>query len=181
MSRGVAYHGCGGSTGSSCNYDFRRNSDTGNDGRPASLHTFDFITDVQLVLTNSLKADNPITIDFAGAAVGTVNVTANAPIVLTGAITNPDGATAISSTAGSITASKTSKVVTQKLTLTATAGIGTPTAPVNAAMTGGQDLIATDTSTLGVHLALNSGARLIQVRAGTASGWGASRSPRPTT
>jgi hypothetical protein len=120
-----------------------------------------------LTLTSSVKADNPITVDFNGLSAGNVSITSNAPVILAGKITNPNGDTTITAS-GSITSSLGSteaSVLSDNLTLSANGGA----INLGAALTTGGVLNVTGDSN-GVTLRLNSGALIGQVSAGTAQG-----------
>jgi hypothetical protein len=116
-----------------------------------------------LTLTSSVKADNPITVDFAGLSVGDVTITSDAQVILDDTITNPNGDTTITAREG-IKGSNTS-IVSHNLTLSATDGA----IDLGGSLTTGGVLNVTGSSQ-GVHLRLNSGALIGQVSAGTAGG-----------
>jgi hypothetical protein len=117
-------------------------------------------------LTNSLKADYPIAVDFGSStASGSVNITSNAPVFLNGTITEENGATTITAQ-GDITASRIALIKTANLTLTAAGGsIGNSTRPLAAVIEAGGVLNA-QAGSQGVYLVLNSGAMIGQVAAG---------------
>jgi len=89
------YHvGCGGYIGSSCHYNFAQTT-----SNPDESHWFySYQTSAQLKLTQSVKADNPFGIDFAGNAVGKIAVSSNAPVSLNGTLVNPNGNTSLTAT-----------------------------------------------------------------------------------
>ena len=125
-----------------------------------------------LALTMSVKADNPIGIDFSGNSTGSVVIDSNGPVRLTDQITNPNGDTTIAAQ-GSITATANASIVTHDLTLTANAGsIGTVGQPLAATLRPSGVLTAT-AGNQGVYLNLNSGAIIQQVSAGSSvTGYG---------
>ena len=173
---GVAYHGCGDHTGDSCNYGFKRNSDTGNDGRPASIWYYLFPTFASITLHNTVKADNPILIDFSGNPTGFVSVNSNADIVLSGTITNPDGDSFISTSNGSISATQAIQIVSHNLSLSATSAIGTAARPIDVVLTNAfstAGAIGALSGPGGIELALSSDAVVNRIAAGNGtSGYG---------
>ena len=116
-----------------------------------------FATEVQLTLTDSVKADNPIGIDFTGSSQAEVNITSDEPVILAGNITNALGDTTI--TAPSVTQTSSATITTNNLTLTATKGVGTATQPLNASLTAG-GVLNVQAGSQGVYLNLGSGALL---------------------
>ncbi len=127
---------------------------------------FYFPMDVDLTLTESVKADNPIGIDFSGPDQATVTITSDTPVILAGNIANPLGNTTI--TAPSITQEPTATLTTNNLTLTATGGVGTAAQPLDASLTANGELNVSAGSQ-GAYLNLGSGALLGKVSAGKAS------------
>ena len=108
-----------------------------------------------LTLTNSVKADYPIAIDFSGAsASGSVNITSNAPVYLAGTITQVVGQTSITAQ-GSITEASGASIEAKNLTLTATDGIGSTSQPLVANLAAGGVLNAQG-GDAGVYLNLSS-------------------------
>lgn len=89
------YHvGCGGYIGSSCHYNFAQTT-----SNPDESHWYyQYLTSAQLKLTQSVKADNAVGIDFSGNALGKIAVSSNAPVSLTGALVNPNGNTSLAAT-----------------------------------------------------------------------------------
>ncbi len=82
---------------------------------------YSYIDSATLTLTNSVKADNPIGIDFSGLTSGQVTINSNAPVILAGDIVNPNGNTTITAQ-GSITNLANASLVSNNLTLKATGG-----------------------------------------------------------
>ena len=111
----------------------------------------------ELTLTDSVKADNPIGIDFSGSAQADVNITSDAPVILAGNIANPAGDTTI--TAPSITQTASATITSNNLTLDATGGVGTATQPLNASLTA-NGVLNVQAGSQGVYLNLGSGALL---------------------
>ncbi len=122
-----------------------------------------FATEVQLTLTDSVKADNPIGIDFTGSSQAEVNITSDEPVILAGNITNPLGETTIN--APSVTQTSSATIMTNNLTLTTTGGVGTATQPLNASLTPG-GVLNVQAGSQGVYLNLGSGALLGIVSSG---------------
>jgi filamentous hemagglutinin family protein len=169
----TAYHGC---DGSSCNYDFAQNGydviknadGTYSRGGPAGIWSFIYPTAAQLKLTSSVKADNPIKIDFSGNATGLLNINSNAAVTLAGQITNPNGSTTISSL-GAINDIVGGSLSSGDLTLNTgslTAGIGRLDRPLSAILSAGASVNATGGRD-GVYLNFNSDALIDQIMAGT--------------
>jgi hypothetical protein len=120
---------------------------------------------VQLDLFDSVKADNPIGIDFTGLARGQVNITSDAPVVLAGNLINPDGDTTILAQGG-ITQTASATVSSNNLLLaTSSGGVGSAAQPVTAALTAG-GVLTVQSGNPGVYVNLDSGAVLGQVSAG---------------
>lgn len=115
-------------------------------------------------MTNSLKADNPISIDFSAFTSSTVSISSNAPVYLAGTISQGSGQTTISAT-GSITAAAEASISTPNLSLTATGGIGTSSEPLDVILTGDK-VLNTQAGNQGVYLNLNSAANIGQITAG---------------
>ncbi|MGC1718966.1 MAG: hypothetical protein WA746_08265, partial [Isosphaeraceae bacterium] len=121
-----------------------------------------------LTLTNSVKADYPIAIDFSDAqASGTGNITSNAPVYLTGTITQDVGQTSITAQ-GSITQASGASIEAKNLTLTAADGIGSTSQPLVVNLAAGGVLNA-QSGNAGVYLNLNSGANIAQITSGDAA------------
>ena len=96
---------------------------------------YQYIDSASLTLTNSVKADNPIGIDFSGLTSGSVTINSNAPVILSGNVVNPDGATTITAQ-GSITNLANATLDSNNLALQATGGSST----VQAVPSGAQQL-----------------------------------------
>ena len=82
---------------------------------------YGYVDSATLTLTNSVKADNPIGVDFSGLTTGLVTINSNAPVILAGNIVNPNGNTTITAQ-GSITNLANASLASQNLTLAATGG-----------------------------------------------------------
>ncbi len=93
---------------------------------------YSYFDSASLTLTNSVKADNPIGIDFSGLTSGVVTINSNSPVILSGNVINPDGTTTITAQ-GSITNLANATLDSNDLTLKATGGSST----VQAVPTGG--------------------------------------------
>ncbi|MFN0316981.1 MAG: hypothetical protein ACKVQA_18325, partial [Burkholderiales bacterium] len=131
---------------------------------PATLF---FPKDVELRSSASVKADNPIGIHFFGSAQGRVAINSNAPVVLGGDITNPGGATTITSGAG-VSQGKDASILTDSLLISAVAGIGGKLQPVVAHMSGTGNVTALG-GEQGVYLDLQGG-RIAAVQSRNAAG-----------
>jgi filamentous hemagglutinin family protein len=169
----IAYHGCGGTVGSQCNYGFRQTDfEAAPDNRARANWFYNFPRSAVITQTMSVKADNPFKIDFSGNATGSVVVNSNAAVSINGAITNPNGSTSITS-ASSITETPTGSVLTKNLTLNAGAGgIGTADSPdtaFKATLTASGVLNVRNGDSSGVYLKLNSGAALGQIASGNST------------
>lgn len=173
--QGVNYHGCGSTT---CNFGFRR---TGAYTAPAPAGrsvgegfgswSYRMARRATLVMTQSVKADNPIGIDFAGNPRGTLNVSSNAPVLLSGELLNPNGDTSFSVT-GNLLASASGSLLTDEATLVATGSIGSLSRPFAVTMSGTGVLNAA-AGGAGLFLDIDSTARLGSlVAGGPAGGWG---------
>ena len=130
-------------------------------------------TYIDLTLTNTVKADNPIVIDFSGVTSGSsVTITSDAPVTLTGDIEHADDGTSITAT-GDITNSAGASIGAKNLTLTATGGsIGSSAQPLNVVLWPNGSLTAT-ADNQGVYLDLSSGASIAQITSGdTTDGYG---------
>jgi len=77
-----------------------------------------------LTLTSSVKADNPIGINFFGTATGDITITSNAPVIIEGQIVNPLGTTSITAQ-GNITETAGASLESNGLTLQAIGGSST--------------------------------------------------------
>ena len=96
---------------------------------------YSYFDSASITLTNSVKADNPIGIDFSGLTSGVVMINSNSPVILSGNVINPDGTTTITAQ-GSITNLANATLASNNLTLKATGGSST----VQAVPTGAKQL-----------------------------------------
>ncbi|MGA7499958.1 MAG: hypothetical protein WBX00_24775 [Isosphaeraceae bacterium] len=119
-----------------------------------------------LTLTNTVKADNPIAIDFSGVTSGSsVTIVSNAPVALTGDIQHAADETSITAD-GDITNTAIASIGAKNLALTATGGsIGSSAQPLNVALWPNGSLTAT-ADNQGVYLDLSSGANIAQITSG---------------
>ena len=86
----------------------------------------------------SVKADNPIGIEFVGSDTGSVTVNSSKNVIINGSVVNKNGVTHISSTGGSITDSSDSAVVGgTSIDLSAAGGIGSSTNALLTDLNGG--------------------------------------------
>jgi filamentous hemagglutinin family protein len=176
--RNIAYHGCGGDNGSECHYGFRQNGF--DDDPPHEAHgdwNYNFVTSGWLKLTSSVKADNPIAIDFGGNASGTVNVVSNSNIIVAGKLTNPSGTatltasrgpqTVFNQTTSNITQTTSQSILTTNLNLVAADAIGSADKPINTTITANSGgTLNAQTGTGDINVNLNSAAKLGLVWAG---------------
>ncbi len=125
------HHGGDGNT----NFGFANQNGPGDPNYSASDSTYHsddggsdwyyrYVDSATLTLTSSVKADNPIAVDFSGLSTGNVTITSNAPVIVDGKITNPSGNTTITAQGG-VTETATGSVTSNNLTLTATGGSST--------------------------------------------------------
>ncbi len=96
---------------------------------------YSYFDSASITLTNSVKADNSIGINFSGSTSGSVTINSNAPVILSGDIVNPNGNTTITAQ-GSITNVAGGSLDSNNLTLQATGGSST----VQAVPAGAQQL-----------------------------------------
>jgi hypothetical protein len=121
--------------------------------------TYFYPTQAELTLTDSVKADNMIGIQFSGASRAAINITSGTPVILEGNIANPLGDTSISALSISQTSSAT--ITSNNLTLDSAlvGGVGAVSQPVNASLTDG-GVLNVQAGSGGAHVNLNSGAVL---------------------
>lgn len=116
-----------------------------------------------VTMTTSVKADNPIAVDFSGGTRGSVIINSAAPVTIDGQITNPQGDTVITATGtnGNISTSTNGSVTTNNLTLDATGAVGAATNLFDTTIVGNGKLNATGDQ--GVYLAANGALNLAHV------------------
>ncbi len=172
----VTYSGCGGYIGSECNHGFIQ-STPGSGSDNLANWNYNYVVAGWLKLTNSVKADNPIKIDFGGNASGLVNVTSNSNIIIGGTITNPSGSAIFNATRGTqtvfnqttsnITQTSSQPILTTDLSLIAADAVGSADRPINATITANSGgTLNAQTGTGDINVNLNSGAKLGLVWAG---------------
>lgn len=140
-----------------------------------------FNATAELDVLNSVKADNPITINFVGNPSGAININSSGSVALNGNLTNPSGNTDIYAN-GSITQTPGAGIVSQGLFLYGSQGIGGMpivnasgavigfSTPLNAQLTGGQlNAIA---GSQGIDLAFDSPVTIGYVASDDSSGYG---------
>jgi hypothetical protein len=170
----IFYAGCGDNVGDSCNHGFIRDLATGSN--PATWN-YQWVNGGWLRLNMSVKADNPIAVDFGGNASGRVNVTSNSNIIVAGTITNPSGTatltasrgpqTVFNQTTSNITQTAAQPILTTNLSMVAADAIGTALKPINATITANSGgTINAQTGTGDIYMNLNSAAKLGLVWAG---------------
>ena len=82
-----------GKTNGKANFDF--------DGAGRWWHYY-YPNNAELTMVMSVRADNPVGIDFSGRAEGRVSIVSNAPVIIADPITNPNGNTTVRATAGDV-------------------------------------------------------------------------------
>ena len=99
----------------------------------------DIATQATLTLTNTVKASNPINVQFVGGSSGLVSITSNASVQVNGTITNYNGSTAITTTTANaaILTSRDGMISGRSVTLTGQGGIGTATQAAGVQLYGG--------------------------------------------
>jgi hypothetical protein len=125
--------------------------------------SFDYLGRAFVKVTVSVKADNPIGIDFGGPAAGLVSIISSAPVTINGMITNPNGTTTITSIFGGITSSFAGSIKTSNLNLSAGGAIGSATQPLVGTLTQGGVLDAVGNA--GVYLKLDSAVNVSRILA----------------
>ena len=129
---------------------------------------YDWPLSASLTLTMSLKADNPIGIDFSGVTAGSLTIASNAPVFLAGSISQAVGQTTITAD-GDITPGANASITADDLTLTATGGsIGNTAQPLNVTL-GSNGSLKAMAGNQGVYLDLSSGANIAQITSGDAT------------
>ncbi|MGA1373007.1 MAG: hypothetical protein ACO3Z6_15580, partial [Pseudomonadales bacterium] len=143
------------------------------DGSPTSAGragwTYYYPNYAKLTMVMSVKADNPVTIDFSGRAVSNVAIVSNSMVVLAGNINNPEGTTTIAAIGG-VTANADGSIDTHNLSVTTTAGIGSPARPIPVTIMEDENELGTLSASAGsegIYLTLDSGAVLGTVSAVT--------------
>lgn len=167
--QGVNYHGCG--SNNICNYGFRRTgtyTSGSRNGEAFANWGYQMATGATLVMTQSVRADNRIGVDFAGNPRGTINVTSNAPVTLTGQLLNPNGDTSLQVN-GSLLAGASGSLLTDNATLQASGSIGSIGQPLPVTLSGGGVLNAT-AGRDGLFLDINSAVNLGSLVSGDLAG-----------
>ena len=146
------------------NYGFRPTNPAYHtpDGREEDPWVYFFPDSVQITLTDSVKADNPIAITFAGPSQASVAITSNAPVVQDGNIVNPAGTTSIN--APGLTQGPAAGIETNNLAVSSSGGVGTASHPLAASLTGNGTLNVAAGSP-GAYLDLGTGAIVANVAA----------------
>lgn len=166
----VAYHGCDDGT---CHYGFAQTPVKDWNNNTAGFYQYIYLTNAQLNITNSVRADYGFGIHFAGNATGQVNVTSGGSILLGGNIYNPGGSTSLDASANagsSIVAGVGAGVISKGLTLKAADAVGSDTTPLQVTLTGGT--LAVDTGTGGAYLDAASAVSLDHIVAGKSGSYG---------
>jgi hypothetical protein len=149
-----------------------------NSGGYASINTI-YPTEAWITATFTVRADNPISINFTGNSTASVTVNSASGIVLDGQIQNPGGMTTLNASSGSITeiggvnagvlTNSNVNILTDGLSMTAADGIGVSSSAVNATLVGGS-LNASNTSSGGIYLNISSAVQINSVTADNSGG-----------
>ena len=123
-------------------HTFNSNSSYAYNFGGSTVWYWNYPTAISLNATAYLKADNPISINFAGLQNGSLAISSNAGIGLNGLIRFA-GPTSISTISGGIEQTATSQIQTQNLTLNSAGDLGTDVTPLNVTLTSGSVLNAT--------------------------------------
>jgi filamentous hemagglutinin family protein len=145
-----------------CNYGFLQTNASTNPYR--GWWEYRYVTGAKLTLTSSVKADNPIKIDFSGNTSGSVSIKSNGAVQLAGQVINPTGTTTIDA-GTALTQSAKSSLATRDLTLNAGQGIGTSQQAISATLADNGVLNAS-AGAAGIYLDLANGATIGTVTAG---------------
>lgn len=166
------YGGCdSGPAGAQCNYGFVARGQN-SAGTWRGYWDYNYPRNAHLTLSSSVKADNPVAIDFSGNSRGAVAINSNAAVSINGQVINPNGNTTITAGTGSITETPTGGLLSNNLTLSAGAGIGAQGSALKATLTSNGLLNAQGGNT-GVFLNINSAATVGTVASGgAAAGYG---------
>ncbi len=163
----VHYHGAS-NVGDTGHYGFKMTSGPdSSDSQTYGLWIFNYEYSATLTLTMSVKADNPIAVDFFGAATGSINITSDAHVSLDGTITNPSGTTTVSAQGG-VSVAPGVTINTSNLTLNDSDGIGSPTQPFLVTLPP-SGVLNIQGGSLGVYIQINSSALVDQVSSGDAT------------
>ncbi len=166
----VAYHGC---DDGDCHYGFPQTPVKDWNGNDAGFYQYIYLTNAQLNITKSVRADYGFNINFAGNASGQVNVNSGGSILVGGNIYNPGGTTTLDASASagsSILGGVGAGIISKGLTLKATDAVGSDTTPLQVTLTGGT--LAVDAGTGGAYLDVASAVSLDHVVAARGGSYG---------
>lgn len=171
-------YGCSGQYGG-CNFGFpalpggNEWNPSRNDGKGGWQTIWSYYSPLSgsITLSNSVKADNAIAIDFSGNAIGSVDVKAQGNLLLNGRVSNAGGTTTLTTVAsaggqGHITRNgDTATVTTRDLKIVSAGGLGLSTNPFEVTLTEGGSLDAA-TAGWGQHVRLLSGGAVRMIDSG---------------
>ncbi len=166
------YHGC--VLGIACNYGFRQTGEhdpSPHRNDPYGEWLYYMPKRITLEVKNSVKADNSFGIDFDGNAIGSVKVNSSSNVTFRGDVRNSSGAASITSTAGSVVQWNGSTLLTKTADINAARNIGTKSNAFRMTLTNNGNISARG-GKQGVHLDINSGAKIGTVRAKTGGTFG---------
>jgi len=161
-----------GCDGINCNYTFADVPGSGGSAFPGDdgYYQFAIAQSISLTLTNSVKADNPIGINFNGNATGFLNIASVGGVTFAGNVGNASGLTSVATTGAGSNILETSNATlsTQSLLLSTPGAIGSAAQPFSATMTVGQNgaptgAVQAAAGTGGVNLAFTSAAAIDSV------------------
>ena len=177
---GVTYGGCDGTYGDGgCHYGFYDNVGEGSSGDGWGADwTYYYATNASITMVMSVKADNPITINFAGSQTASIVINSNAGVTLSDQITNPLGTLEINAQ-GPITATGQANIISNEVLLNTNGdgGIGTAASPLPITLTAvagnsASGLLTAQASSAGVYLNLQGQAQLGSIVAQSGSSYG---------
>jgi len=136
------------------------------DKHDASNNSFDwwweYITEGTLTMTMSVKADNPIAIEFSDAAAPVIEVSTNSSLLLTDDVSNPAGDVVFD--VEHLSATRNASIEAKDLTITASEGVGASNEPVDVTFSGSE--LTAQAGPEGIFLKVNSDVTVVQVSAG---------------
>ncbi|RFB06131.1 leukotoxin LktA family filamentous adhesin [Parvularcula marina] len=102
--------------------------------------------------TQTIRADNPVTIGFQGSATGSISVTSASDISIAGTLNNPTGTVLVNSTNGSVLQAGNGRILATMADLRATGAIGDIADRLDLFISSGGDVSATGGSDIGLQL-----------------------------
>ncbi|MET1003312.1 MAG: hypothetical protein ABWZ15_16005 [Acidimicrobiia bacterium] len=163
----VYYHSCGPNT---CNYGYAHTGPSAvKSGQEGARYVYVYPDFARITMRFSVKADNPIKINFAGFAAGRVDITSNANVVLAGKIVNPSGDTTITVTnGGTFGAQAGSHITSETLAITSDVGIASAANPLAVTLVT-RHVLSLRTGTAGAFVDVSSPVVLQAAQAGSAA------------